>query len=205
VRFRFSSFGPRVTGGLLALLALLAVPREARAEPSSWLAVGGGYAFQRNGAADYDARAAALSVTLGVGTSSRNALVVGGVLRSVTYFSLGTDLGLAARVASGGFARGDWGIAVDLGVAGRWWARQEYGHFPVQAVVTGGLPWGLQVGVGADLWDVSGDSPKARGGFAVLELDLLRFTVMRNGATTAWWPNPSAADVAPPREAPLGP
>ena len=182
---------------MAAPLSISLVPATASAEPSSWLAVGGGYGIQRNGFEHYDARATALSLSLGVGSSAKNAVVVGGVLRTVTYFSLGTDLGLAARVATGGFARGDWGLALDLGVAGRWWKQQAYGHFPVQAVLTAGLPWGLQVGVGADLWDVSGDSPTARGGFAVLEIDLLRFTVMRSGATTAWWPNPAAADAQP--------
>ncbi len=180
---------------VLAASSLLLVAGPARAEPSSWLAVGGGYAVQRNGVDNYDARATALSLSRGVGTSSRHAVVVGGIVRSVTYFTLGTDLSLAARVATGGFARGDWGVAFDAGVAARWWQNQAYGHFPIQAVVTAGMPWGLQVGVGADLWDVSNDSPKARGGFAVLELDLLRFTVMRSGETTKWWPNPMGAET----------
>jgi hypothetical protein len=179
-----------------AITCLLAVaaPRPARAEPSSWLAVGGGYAFERNGLERYDARATALSITAGVGTTSTRPIVVGGVWRSVTYFTLGTDIGLAARIATGGFARGDWGLALDAGVAARLWKMQNYGHFPVQVVLTGGLPWGINLSVGADTWDVSGDSPRARGGFAVLELDFLRLTVMRNGATQSAWPNPSPAD-----------
>ena len=55
-----------------------------------------------------------------------------------------------------------------------------------------GGPWGLQVGVGADVWNIGGE-PYARGAVALLELDLLRLTVMRQGATDRWWENPSPA------------
>ena len=81
------------------------------------------------------------------------------------------------------------------GVTARWWERQAYGHFPVQVVATAGMPWGFQLGVGANVWDVSVDTPTARGGFAVFELDFMRLTVMRTGSTTRWWPNPSPADA----------
>jgi len=187
-------FAPLAAAALTSLAVTLSVPSTARAEPTSWLAFGGGYAFQRNGVADYDARATALSMSIGVGTTSKSPLVVGGIARTVTYFTLGTDVGVALRFATRGFARGEWGLALDTGVAGRWWKQQSYGHFPVQAVLTGGLPWGFNIAVGADLWDVSGDKPRSTGGFAVLELDLLRLTVMRAGNTTSFWPNPSPAD-----------
>jgi hypothetical protein len=195
VRLRFAS----IPAALLALFAATFTPATAHAEPTSWLAVGPGYSLQRNGVADYDARATTLSLSLGVGTSANNPFVIGGIGRAVTYFTLGTDLGLAARLATRGFARGDWGFALDAGVTARWWERQAYGHFPVQVVATLGMPWGFQLGLGADVWDVSGDTPTARGGFAVFEIDLLRLTVMRNGATTRWWPNPSPADAQRPQ------
>src|SRR5207244_12748540 len=121
-------------------------------------------------------------------------VVVGGVCRSLTYFTLGTDISLSGRVAMGSFARGDFGLALDLGVAGRWWKGQDFGHFPLKAILIGGLPYGFQVDVGADFWDVSGDRPAAAGGFALLEFDFLRLTVMRSGETTKIWRNPSPAN-----------
>lgn len=195
---RFASFAAGLVAFSAFSLSTFVLERSASAEPTSWFAVGGGYGFQRNGYDAYDARATALSVSIGVGTTAKNPIIVGGLARTVTHFSLGTDLGLGLRFATRGFARGDWGLALDAGVVGRWWRNQEYGHFPVQAVLTGGLPWGFNVAVGADLWDVSGDSPRARGGFALLEIDFLRLTVMRGGNTTRFWSNPAPADGAAP-------
>ena len=194
----FRVFAASVAATTLALtFANSGGVKEAHAEPTAWLAVGGGYSFQRNGADGTTGRVGAFTLSAGAGTTSTRPLVVGILWRTVTHFSLGTDIGLATRIATGGFARGDWGLALDLGVAARLWAQQNYGHYPLQAVLTGGLPWGLNLAVGADLWDISNDTPKARGGFALLEVDFLRFTVMRNGDTTRYWPNPSAADARP--------
>lgn len=186
----------RFAGLALLTLAPLAFAQTAHAEPTSWLAVGGGYSFQRNRVEGYDARATALGVSVGVGTTAKNPIVVGGIVRSMTYFTLGTDVSLSLRFATRGFARGDWGLAFDAGVVGRWWRGQNYGHFPVQLVLTGGIPYGFNVAVGGEIGDVSGDSPTARGAFALLELDLLRLTVMRSGGTASFWPNPSAVDAS---------
>jgi hypothetical protein len=189
VRFRL------LLAAALPLALVLSSSKGARAdEPTTWLGLGGGYAFQRNGVTTDMQRATVFNVALGVGTPNTNPLVVGGVFRSMTYFTLGTDISLSARFASGSFARGDFGLALDLGVAGRWWKGQDFGHFPLKAVLMGGLPYGFQVGVGADFWDVTGDRPAAAGGFALLEFDFLRLTVMRSGATTQSWPNPSPAN-----------
>jgi hypothetical protein len=105
---------------------------------------------------------------------------------------LGTDLGLAARACTGGFARGDWGLALDVGSAWRPWRDGDYGEWPLQAVVTAGSAWGFQLAVGGDLASVSGGTP-ARGVFAALEIDLLRLTVARQGSSESWWPNPNPA------------
>jgi hypothetical protein len=188
-----------VRRAVLALTAVgsLAFAREARADPTTWFSLGGGYGIEHDGAAGYDARATAFSVALGAGTSPVHPVVVGGVFRSLTFFTLGTDISLSARVATSSFARGDLGVAVDLGLAGRWWKGQDYGHFPVQGVAYLGLPYGFQVGVGGDAFDWTGDRPAARGGFALLEFDFLRLTVMRSGDTTKHWPNPSPAMGTP--------
>ena len=136
--------------------------------------------------------AGAFSALIGVGTDPRSSLVVGGVFRSVTYGNLGTDISLSARFASGGYARGQWGVALDVGVAARLWQSSDYGAYPLQGVLTLGAPWGLQVALGTDVWSIGG-APFATGGFALVEIDLLRLTVMRQGATDAIWKNPSPA------------
>lgn len=175
-----------------ATLAPLLTPSTARADVTSWLALGGGYSLQYGTPESRTDRAVTLSYSLGVGSSPRASWVVGGILRGTSLLSMGTDLGLAARVATGGFARGQWGAAFDAGVVGRWWRHGDYGDYPLRFVLTGGAPWGLQLAVGADVASVSGGTP-GRGFFGLIEIDLLRVTVMRQGATDAWWRNPAPA------------
>ena len=171
-------------------MTFLATP--ARADVTSWLALGGGYGLARNGVASSTDSAGAFSASIGVGTSPRSSFVVGGMFRSMTLVGLGTDISLGARLATGGFARGDWGLAFDLGLGYRYWGGGAYGQFPVQPIVTLGAPWGLQVAVGANVFDVAGGT-QAVGGFAVLEIDLLRLTLMRQGSTDGAWRNPLPA------------
>jgi hypothetical protein len=160
---------------------------------SSWFTGGGGYGVARSESrGEYD-RATALSFSIGVGTTPTSGVVVGGLVRSTTYFTLGTDLDLSARIASGGFARGQWGLAFDIGPGWRSWKkRSDYGGFPLHAMIVGGAPWGLQLGIGANLLNLDGGT-SSRGAIALLEIDLLRLTVMRQGATDRWWENPSPA------------
>jgi hypothetical protein len=68
-------------------------------------------------------------------------------------------------------------------------------------MVTGGAPWGFQLAVGGELLRIAGDDANARGIVAVLELDLLRLTVMRQGATDRWWQNPAPAGGQKPKAA----
>ncbi len=166
---------------------------RAAADVSSWLSVGGGYGLKHNDdSGNYD-RAGTASFAVGVGSDPTNRFVVGGILRSTTYFSLGTDLGISARFATGGFARGQWGIALDAGPMWRTFGSGEYGRWPIGAMLVGGAPWGVQLAVGGELFRIAGDDAQARGIVALLELDLLRLTVMRQGATDRWWENPSPA------------
>ncbi|WP_394821852.1 hypothetical protein [Pendulispora albinea] len=179
-------------GLLAAAFALTVSERAARADLTSWLTAGGGFALERNDATGTADRAGALNFSLGVGTTPRSNIVVGGIARSVTYFSLGTDVGVAARVATGGFARGEWGLAFDAGVAFRLWKDGDHGRMPLQGVLTLGAPWGPQIAVGAQFLNLTGNA-STLGAFAVFEVDLLRFTVMRKGSTDAYWFNPSPA------------
>ncbi len=198
---RASSGAPRknrqllaITLGLGAAAAVVGgAPRTAHADVSSWFTGGGGYGVARSEArGEYD-RATALSFSIGVGTTPTSSVVVGGLLRTTTYFTLGTDLDLSARVATGGFARGQWGLAFDLGPGWRSWARRsDYGGFPLHAMIVGGAPWGLQLGIGANLLSLDGGT-SSQGAIALLEIDLLRLTVMRQGSTDRWWENPSPA------------
>jgi hypothetical protein len=176
-----------------AAAALGAAPRTARADVSSWFTGGGGYGVARSESrSEYD-RATALSFSMGVGSTPTSSIVVGGLVRTTTYFTLGTDLDLSARIASGGFARGQWGLAFDIGPGWRSWAkRSDYGGFPMHAMLVGGAPWGLQLGIGANLLNLDGGT-SSQGAIALLEIDLLRLTVMRQGATDRWWENPSPA------------
>jgi hypothetical protein len=176
---------------ILGACILHAAP--ARADITSFLSAGGGYGIQRDAVSKSSDSAGSMTFAIGVGTDPIRKLVLAGMFRSTTSFGLGTDLSIAARVATGGFARGDWGVALDFGPGWRSNADGQYGRWPLFAQVTGGAPWGLQLGVGAQFLKIAGDDPSAVGFMAVLELDLLRLTVMRQGSSDKWWPNPAPA------------
>jgi len=172
--------------------ALLLAPADSHADVSSWLAVGGGGALQRNRDTATRDFVPALTYSVGVGSTPVAPFVLGGLARGTTMIGLGTDLGVALRGATGGFVRGSWGLALDAGAVWRPWRSGSYGMWPLQAVLTGGSPWGLQLALGAEVSSVANRTP-AQGVFAAIELDLLRFTVMRQGSTERWWPNPNPA------------
>jgi hypothetical protein len=107
---------------------------------------GAGYALERNRVIGENDRAPALTYSLGVGTSPLQPLVIGGLVRGTTFINLGTDLGLAVRGATGGFARGDWGVAVDAGAVWRPWRDMSYGAWPLQGRRHRGRAMGLSAG-----------------------------------------------------------
>jgi hypothetical protein len=185
--------------------------RTASADVSSWLSVGAGYGANLNHDTDVYARAMTMSFLVGVGSDPTRSIVAGGVARGTTYFSLGTDVGVAARIATGGFARGQWGLALEAGPMWRSFGHGEFGRWPVSAMLTLGAPWGFQLAAGGELLRIAGDDANARGAFAVLEVDLLRLTVMRQGgATDRWWRNPAPAggpmhETSPPTPPPSFP
>jgi len=183
---------------VLALsVACFAAAAPARADVSSWLAVGGGVALQRNRVAASNDAAGTVTYSLGVGSSPTASFVLGGLFRGTTMVGLGTDVGLAARGATGGFARGDWGLALELGAAFRTWGDGSYGDWPLQAVLTAGSPLGFQLAIGTEFWNLE-SGHNTEGAFVALELDILRLTVMRQGSSLRWWPNPSPAGGAAP-------
>jgi hypothetical protein len=182
-----------VSTAFAAVVAISTWPiGQATADVTSSLAIGGGYALERNRAEGQNDFAAALTYSLGVGTSPLAAFVIGGVVRGTTFVGYGTDVGLGIRASTGGYARGDWGIALEAGAVWRPWLDGTYGEWPLQGIVTVGAPWGFQLALGTELGTLSG-ARSAVGGFAALEIDLLRLTVMRQGSTERWWRNPAPA------------
>lgn len=174
---------------VLVVAAVLAAP-SAGADVTSWLALGAGMAVDR--ATGATSTNPAFSASLGVGSDPTHAWVLGGVFRTVTRFSEGTDLNLSARLTTGGFSRGDWGIGLDVGPGLRLWGNDTRGTYPLQGALLLGAPWGLQLSMGADMVNLGG-TPASVGGYAVLEFDFLRFTLMRQGSTDTYWRNPLPA------------
>jgi len=185
---RFASFTLAVVVGAVPLTR--AAP--AYADVTTWLGLGGGLSLDHsvsNHSTNFDP---AFSASIGVGSSPVKSWVIGGVFRALARFNEGVDMNLSARVTTGGFSRGDWGLGFDLGPGLRLWGVNTFGTYPLQGAVLLGAPWGLELTVGADIVNLAG-SPTSLGGYAVIEFDLLRFTLMRQGSTDVYWKNPLPA------------
>jgi hypothetical protein len=181
-------------------LALAVFPAVAHAEPTSWFSVGGGYALERNTVTKAYDNTFAVDGAVGIGTPATQPVVVGGVFRTVGYVNFGADMSLSLRIAMQSYCVGDFGLALDLGVGARLWGNGQYGNYPLHGAVIAGVPFGFQLVVGADGWDVSEQTARTKsawGGFAALEFDFLRLTTMRNGNSTKIWSNPSPANAPP--------
>jgi hypothetical protein len=163
----------------LAASVVLLVSAQARAEVSSWLFLGAGVSgvFPSHGSGHGDA---ALQIDSGLGSTPAAPIVLGGLLRMQTHFGDGTDFGLFLRTATGGFARGTWGGAIDLGAIVRTW-NPSPGY---AGNVVLGAPWGLTLSMGA-----ARDGHELTTVTAVLGIDLARLTVHRTSGTE-WMPNP---------------
>ncbi|MEO8183330.1 MAG: hypothetical protein ABI895_31235 [Deltaproteobacteria bacterium] len=175
----------RARGLLLPLCLSLAgfaaaslAPRRAAAQATSWLYVGGG-----TGVVDQGERQTrpALQLDTGLGSPATHPLVLGALFRAQAYFGSGVDLALVARGVSRGFARGELGVGLDVGVYQRWWGADSTGV--IGNLVLGG-PWGLTLLGGATLG--SGDQ---RLYFASVGIDLARLTVHRHSGL-GWFANP---------------
>jgi hypothetical protein len=165
---------------------------RARADVTTWLAFGAGLAVDHATNGNVTNVNPAFSATMGVGSDPTHAWVLGGVFRSMSRFNEGTDISLSLRLTTGGFSRGDWGVGFDLGPALRLWGNDAYGTYPLQGALIFGAPWGLQATLGSDIVNLEGH-PTSVGAYAVIEFDLLRFTLMRQGSTDTYWRNPLPA------------
>jgi hypothetical protein len=155
-----------------------------RAEPASWFSLAGGVgSWSENG----DRRTpGVLQMEFGLGSSPASSIVVGGVFKTLTYFSRGTDLALTLRTATGGFVRGGFGAAIDLGGYERFW---EVGSQGFLGALVLGAPYGIQLTAMTEQ-----GTNDVRAYTATLGIDFLRLTVYRNVAG-GYWPNPMLAPI----------
>lgn len=175
----------RLTLSTVAVLAAVALPTAANAEPSAWVSVNGGATGLQQAGEDFRFRGS-MSFDAGLGSSPENKFIVGALFRVTPIIEEGTDLSLALRGATRGFQVGDWGIAVDVGPYLRTWGQ---GSLPNVGFV-GGVVLGGPVGLQLSAFGHYGMEESA-GVHLSLGIDLLRLTVFRE-SFLEWWPNPMA-------------
>lgn len=156
---------------------------HARADVASWVYVGGGATAVTQRAFDWKVDPT-MNIEAGMGTSASRPFVLGGLVKFQTLFGDGTDLALALRVATQGFATGRFGLALDAGPYARFWGDGSAGG---QAALVLGGPWGLTLSLGGGL-----GSNDARQFGASLGVDFARLTVHRLSGEN-WFPNPHPA------------
>jgi hypothetical protein len=169
---------------MLFALAAASFSRSAKADASSWFSLAGGAGAMMEGQSkNYPG---AFQLELGLGSSPASPVVVGAVLKTFSFFGSGTDLALTFRGATGGFARGGFGFALDAGGYERFWGTGSAGFF---GAVVLGAPFGLQL---TAMTEQGTNDTQTYA--AVFGIDLLRLTVYR-GATGGHFPNPMPAPV----------
>ncbi len=166
--------------------------RPARADVTTWLAFGTGLAVDHSTTTHITNWSPGISASMGVGSDPTRAIVVGWAFRLMSRVNEGADMSLSLRLTTGGYSRGDWGLGFDLGPGLRLWESNNDGMYPLQGNVIFGAPWGLQATVGSDLLNLA-IHPASIGAYALIEFDLMRFTLMRQGSTDAYWKVPLPA------------
>lgn len=125
-----------------------------------------------------------LQAEAGMGTPP-GPLVFGGLFRIQPYFKEGTDLALLARVATGGFVQGGFGLALDAGGYERFWGEHSQGGLLALGV---GAPWGVTLSATGGM-----GTNDERFASVTLGFDFARLTVYRTSGTN-WFSNPFATD-----------
>jgi hypothetical protein len=170
----------RVCLSLAAGLFIVALGGRARADVASWVSVAGGPTAATSGG---DLQwVPSLRWNAGLGSPPQGPVVVGGGFDLTTHVGFGTDLGAVLRLATGAYARGAWGVALDLGGYHRF-ARSSDG---ASGALTLGAPWGLFVATHGTY----GTNDSMTLGL-VVGLDFARLTAHRTSGQQ-WWPNPLA-------------
>lgn len=162
----------------LGLAALLVAPR-ARADVSSWLFTGFGPSSVAQPGKGTDVRSS-LQVDAGLGSSPAGTFALGGVARMHLHFGGGADFGAFLRSATGGYVRGNWGAAVDLGGYVRSWTDGSPG---AAATLSLGAPLGFTLNL-----DAARGRDEVTTLAAVIGIDFARFTIYRSTGLT-WFPN----------------
>lgn len=159
-------------------VAVLGAAAEARADVASWMFVGAG-ASEVQQAGGFEDRYGVMQLDAGFGSSPMHALVFGGLLRTLTHFEGGTDLALLQRTTTGGFSRGNWGLALDLGAYQRYWGPDSTGFMGTLSL---GAPWGVQLAATGAFGSAEGQMISL-----TLGIDWARLTAHRESGS--WWPN----------------
>jgi hypothetical protein len=168
---------------LVSASSVMLTTRGARADVSSWVFAGGGVSrLQQQGLPA--TTMGAMRLQIGIGTAPSNPVVFGGLFSLEPNFGYGSDLGLLFRTATRGYVNGGFGLALDLGPYERFWGEKSVGG---EGTLWFGAPWGLALGVNADV-----GSHDARGFAAILGVDFARLTIYRNTGTS-WFSNPFPA------------
>jgi hypothetical protein len=166
--------------GLACAAALGLSTAPAHADPSSWLFLGGGASRLESFGSSTEEHGL-FQFEAGLGSPADANIVAGGMFKTFTFFGRGTDLALALRGATGGFVRGGFGLALDLGGYQRFWERGSTGF--AGALVLG-APYGLQAAIHAEL-----GSNEQKTYAVAIGIDFLRLTVFREPGQN-WLPNP---------------
>lgn len=161
-------------------LALLLHSEVAHADVASWIYVGGGVGRLTlpSGSASVSSLKPAIALDTGFGTEPLSPVVLGFVFKATGYVEEGLDLGLALRGTTSGYSRGQWGVALDLGVTQRFWGQTA--TLPT-AGLSLGLPWGITLAAtgGSDF-----DATHTVG--LTLGFDWARLTAHRASGESQW-------------------
>ena len=177
----------------LAAASSAVVARDARADVSSWMAVGGGSGLQLNRDSASRDFAGSLTYSLGVGSSPLSSFVLGGPASRADVLrprngprprGAGVDGGICprrlGRSPRRGRPAGDPG-ATATSASGR---SRRCSRSARRGVCSSRSAGSSRASRAARPRRAS--SPRSRS-------NLLRFTVMRQGSTERWWPNPVPA------------
>lgn len=193
-----------ITAGVLGAAVLGS--SSAHAEPSAWVALGGGVLAWRvprevtpATAADLNNNVAAvpavyaegttfridptMRIEAGIGMPDRYPVIVGGVFRvsPLLASNTGADMAWLVRACNRSFQVGGFGVALDVGVYARTWGVRSTGF-------EGSLTVGAPLGIAASFNFMMGTNT-VMGFGGVVSLDLLRLTLYRKTFLN-WWPNP---------------
>lgn len=172
---------PAMTAASLA--ATLLASRAVLAEPSAWVALGGGaLAWQDSGNKEYRIDPT-LRFEAGIGIPDRYPVIAGGVFQLSPLLSSGTGVDMAwlARLCTRGYQVGGFGVALDFGPYARTWGTTSQGFAGSASL---GAPLGFTLSF--NMMAGSNDLLAFGGTFS---LDILRLTLYRKTLLN-WWPNP---------------